>query len=64
MIFRRSLYFVKSIKKGQKISKQDIRRIRPGFGLPPKYFDSLIGREVAVDVNPGDAVTLDVLSEE
>ena len=64
MVFRRSIYFVKSLKKGQKISKQDIKRIRPGFGLPPKYFDSLIGREVAVNVNPGDAVTFDVLSEE
>ena len=64
MVFRRSLYFVKSLKKGQKISKQDIRRIRPGFGLPPKYFDSLIGREVAADVNPGDSVTFDVLSKE
>ncbi|MDB4115484.1 pseudaminic acid synthase [Planktomarina sp.] len=64
MAFRRSIYFVKSLKKGQKISKQDIKRIRPGFGLPPKYFDSLIGREVAVNVNPGDAVTFDVLSGE
>ena len=64
MIFRRSLYFVNSLKKGQKISKQHIRRIRPGFGLPPKYFDSLIGRKVIADVNPGDAVTWEVLSEE
>lgn len=63
LVFRRSLYFVKGLKKGQKISKQDIRRIRPGFGLPPKYFNSLIGCEVAVNVNPGDAVTLDVISE-
>ena len=64
MIFRRSIYFVKSLKTGQKISRQDIRRIRPGFGLPAKYFDSLIGREVTADVNPGDAVTSNVLSEE
>ena len=63
LIFRRSIYFIKRVKKGQKISKQDIRRIRPGFGLPPKYFDSLIGRELAVDVNPGDAVTFDVFLE-
>ena len=63
LIFRRSIYFVKSLKKGQKISEQAIRRIRPGFGLAPKYFDSLIGRELAKDVNPGDAATLDVLVE-
>ena len=64
IVFRRSIYFINSLKKGQKISEQDIRRIRPGLGLPPKYFDSLIGRELAVDVNPGDAVTLDALVEE
>ena len=64
IVFRRSIYFINSLKKGQKISEQDIRRIRPGLGLPPKYFDSLIGRELAVDVNPGDAVTLDALVAE
>ena len=64
IVFRRSIYFINSLKKGQKISEQDIRRIRPGLGLPPKYFESLIGRELAVDVNPGDAVTLDALVEE
>ena len=63
LIFRRSIYFVKGLKKGQKISEQDIRRIRPGFGLAPKYFDSLIGRELAKDVKPGDAVTFNVLVE-
>jgi N-acetylneuraminate synthase len=63
LIFRRSIYFVRSVSKGQKISELDIRRIRPGFGLSPKYFESLIGRELAVDVNPGDPVTLDVLRE-
>ena len=63
LIFRRSIYFIRGLKKGQKISKQDIRRIRPGFGLSPKYFDSLIGRELEFDVNPGDPVTLDVLAE-
>ncbi len=63
LIFRRSIYFVKGLKKGQKISDKDIRRIRPGFGLAPKYFDKLIGCELAVDVNPGDAVTFDVLVE-
>ena len=63
LIFRRSIYFIKSLRKGQQISEQDISRIRPGFGLAPKYFDSLIGRELAVDVNRGDAATFDVLIE-
>lgn len=62
--FRRSIYFVRSLAEGQKITEEDIRRIRPGYGLEPKYFDSVIGQSVKVDVESGDAVTLDILSEE
>lgn len=63
MAFRRSLYFVNSLKKGQAISRNDIRRIRPGYGLPPKYFESILGREVTKDVHPGDAVTVENVSK-
>ena len=64
LVFRRSIYFIKNLKKGQKLSEKDIRRIRPGYGLPPKYFDSLLGRELKVDVSRGDPVSFDVLVEE
>ena len=40
-IFRRSLYFVKNLKKGSELKKDDIKRIRPGFGLSPKYEASI-----------------------
>ena len=60
--FRRSIYFVKDLKKGHKISPNDIRRIRPGYGLEPKYFDSLIGRILKYDVDFGDPVSFDVLN--
>ena len=60
-IFRRSLYFVRDVEEGEVITNESVRRIRPGFGLAPKYFDDLIGRELAVDVNRGDAATFDVL---
>ena len=46
------------------ISKDDIRRVRPGFGLPPKYFDWVVGMKVNTDVDFGDAVTLDVLQKD
>ena len=58
--YRRSLYFMSNLKKGDIISPKDIRAIRPGFGLPPKYFDSLIGRAVSCNVERGDPVSLDV----
>jgi len=61
--FRRSIYFVNDLRKGQKITEKDIRRIRPGYGLEPKYFDSVIGRILKSDVERGDAVSFDVLSE-
>lgn len=48
--FRRSLYFVKAMKKGDVITADCIRSVRPGYGLPPKYYDELLGRRVATDV--------------
>jgi len=54
--FRRSLYFVENLKKGHHIAESDIRRIRPGFGLPPKYFKELIGKKLLQDVERGDPV--------
>jgi N-acetylneuraminate synthase len=62
--FRRSLYFVNALSEGAVISRDDIRRVRPGFGLPPKYFDWVVGKKVIGDVEFGDAVTLDVLQKE
>ena len=60
-IFRRSIYFVSDIKSGEKIKETDIRRIRPGFGLPPKYFDKLIGKTLIKDVKRGDAVSWNMI---
>ena len=54
--YRRSLYFVKDVKAGDVISESDIRRIRPGYGLAPKYFDEVIGRAVKADVERGTAL--------
>jgi len=59
--FRRSLYFVKDLAAGEVITKDAVRTVRPGFGLPPKYFDQLVGRKVAVDVVPGTACKWEIL---
>ena len=55
-VFRRSLYFVKDLKKGSIIKKDDIKRIRPGFGIPPKYEDFIIGKRVKRNISRGDPV--------
>lgn len=53
--FRRSLYFVKSLKVGDVITADAIRSVRPGFGLAPKHLDEFIGQTLAVDVEYGVA---------
>jgi N-acetylneuraminate synthase len=63
LVFRRSLYFVKDLESGHVITKNDIRRIRPGHGLPPKYFDDLLGLTLTSDVNRGEPVKWDVINK-
>lgn len=48
--FRRSLYFVNDVAAGQKLKPEDIRSVRPGYGLMPKYYDQLIGKTLKSDV--------------
>jgi len=60
IIFRRSLYFVKNLKMGEKVTKDSIRSIRPGYGIEPKYFDSLIGKTLSKDVVINSPVSFDV----
>ena len=52
-VFRRSIYFVRDLPAGAAISAADIRRIRPGKGLPPKHFDELLGKRLKVAVSRG-----------
>lgn len=61
--FRRSVYFIKDMKAGEIITPAHIRRIRPGFGLPPKYFDQLIGKRVKKDVDRGTATDWELIGE-
>lgn len=55
--FQRSLYFMKALKSGDAISADDIRSIRPGFGLPPKFMEGVIGNKLIADVDYGTPVT-------
>jgi len=54
--FRRSLYFVKDLKKGEVLTPDSIRSVRPGFGLAPKHFADVVGRRLSKDVSIGDAL--------
>ena len=56
-VFRRSLYFVKDVREGDVITKECVRRIRPGFGLEAKYYDLVIGARCLLPAKRGDRVT-------
>lgn len=57
--FRRSLYIAEDMKAGDVLTEQNMRRIRPGFGLAPKYYDTLLGRKVKRDVKRGTPLAWD-----
>ncbi len=61
IIFRRSLYFVKDISAGETITPDHIRRIRPGYGLSPELFKSIIGKKVNQNISRGSPVSWDVI---
>ena len=54
--YRRSLYVVKDIKKGEKFTSENIRSIRPGYGLEPKYYETLLGKKVVKAVKKGTPI--------
>lgn len=59
--YRRSLYVAKDMKAGDEFTKENLRVIRPGFGLPPKYYYSLLGKRVVKEVKKGTPASWDLL---
>ncbi len=51
--FRRSLYFVRDMAAGSIISSEDVRSIRPGYGISPKYIQDVVGRKLMISVKAG-----------
>ena len=61
LVYRRSLYISEDMKKGDIFTKNNIRIIRPGLGLPPKYHSIFLGRPVSKNVDKGTPVNWDLL---
>ena len=59
--YRRSLYVVADLAAGEVLSRENIRAIRPGLGLPTKYLDALLGKRVARDVARGTALSWEMI---
>lgn len=58
---RRSLYIAEDMKAGEVLTANNLRSIRPGFGLLPKHYENLLGRKVKQDISRGSALTWDHL---
>lgn len=56
--FSRSLYVAEDMKAGDVITEENIRSVRPGFGLHPKYFDEILGKKVNQDLKKGEKISL------
>ena len=61
MIFRRSLFVVKDVKTGEKVSNENIRSIRPGCGLHTRHTSEVIGRVFTKDVHSGTPLSWDMI---
>jgi pseudaminic acid synthase len=59
--FSRSLYITTDIKKGTRLTKDNVRSIRPGYGMHPKYYSSVIGKSVNQDVEKGTRLSFQIL---
>ena len=59
--FRRSIYAIKDIKKGEQLTKENVKSIRPGFGLAPKYLDKILSSKAMRDISRGTPISLDLI---
>jgi pseudaminic acid synthase len=59
--FRRSIYIAKDIELGDILTKENIKNIRPGYGLAPKYYEQLLGKKVSSFIKKGTPLSREVL---
>ena len=62
MVFRRSLYIVEDVKKGDVLNSNNLRAIRPGMGLATKYIDVFLGKTASRDIARGTPVSWDLIT--
>ena len=60
--YRRSLYVSRDIAAGEPLTADNMRIVRPGFGLPPKFYDQMLGKRVTRAVTPGTPVDWDLIA--
>jgi len=60
-IFRRSIFAIKNIKKGEKFTKENIKVVRPGYGLEPKYFNKILNKRSLINVQKNEPLRATIL---
>ncbi len=61
-VFRRSLFAVQDIKRGERLTPDNVRSIRPGYGLPPKALDKILGRRAVKDIRRGTPLAKELIA--
>ena len=61
LVFRRSLYVVAAIKAGEKLTPENVRAIRPGYGIAPKFYDEVMGKTAKRDIARGTPLAHDLI---
>lgn len=61
IVFRKSIFAVKDIKQGERFSEENVRVIRPGYGLKPKYYDDILGKSANRDIDYGTPLNVDMI---
>lgn len=62
-LYRKSIFVVEDIQKGEKFTKENIRVIRPGYGLAPRYFDCIIGKSSSRYIERGTPIKWDMVKK-
>jgi len=62
LVFCRSLYVVADTRKGELFTRENVRSIRPGYGLPPKHLASVLGRRATIDIQRGTALSWELIA--
>jgi N-acetylneuraminate synthase len=62
LCFRRSLFVVADVRAGESFTSSNVRSIRPGFGLPPRFLPDVVGKQAAVDIGRGTPLSWDLVA--
>jgi N-acetylneuraminate synthase len=63
LVFRRSLYIAEDVQAGDVLTRENMRIIRPGYGVAPKFYDILLGKRLARAAKRGTPLTWDLIGE-